>query len=193
MQKGKLADIVAETFAVDSLCYRAMGDIDRQLAKLEHDASYYEKAVEVVRGYALECSILKVAGSEALQDVAGIALRMHGGYGFIQEYKLEMVARDNVVDTIFEGTNDINRLTMFDTLARAIFGAQVPFRQAMEMIDAELASGNLRRARAQGPLAEEIVDTMAAKKVVAHAINHTLIHCGKNVKNEQQVMQAISD
>jgi len=193
MQKGKLADIVAETFALDALSYRAMGDIEHALATLEHDASYYEKAVETVRGYALECSIVKVAGSEALQDVAAIALRMHGGYGFIQEYKLEMIARDNVVDTIFEGTNDINRLTMFDTLARAIFGAQLPFRQMMEMVDAELASGNLRRARAQGPLADEIADTMAAKKVVAYAINHALIHCGKNVKNEQQVMQAISD
>ncbi len=193
MQKGKLADMVADTFAVDSAAYRAVGDIDRTLEKVEKDEKYLEKMIEILRTYALECSIIKIAGSETLQDVATTAIKMHGGYGFVQEYKVEMISRDNVVDTIFEGTNDINRLTIFDTLARNIFGAQMPFREFMESVDAELRSGKIERAKASGPLAEEVADCVAAKKVVAYTVNQALIHCGKNIKNEQQVMESIAD
>jgi alkylation response protein AidB-like acyl-CoA dehydrogenase len=193
MQKGHLGEMVADTFAVDSLCYRAVGDIDRALTKLDKNDHYAEKTIEVLRAYALECSIIKVAGAETLTDVIGKAIRLHGGYGFIHDYKVEMLARDNVVDNIYEGTNDINRLTIFDTLTRNILGGGIPFRQFMEEVDAELRRGDLSRRKASGPLTEEIADVMAAKSVVAYAVNHAIIHCGKDVKNEQQVMEAAAD
>ncbi len=193
MQKGKLADMVADTYAVDALNYRAVGDVDKALENLEHDETYIDKMIQVLKTYALECSISKIAGSETLMSVANSAVRMHGGYGFCEEYKVERIARDNVVDTIFEGTNEINRLTIFATLTQNIFGAAMPFREFMEQVDKELREGSVARQPGEGPLAEEIADCMAAKKVAAYAINHALIHCGKNIKNDQQVMAAISD
>ncbi len=193
MQKGKLADMVADTYAVDALNYRAVGDIDKALEQLEHDDTYFDKMIQVLKTYALECSISKIAGSETLMSVANSAVRMHGGYGFCEEYRVERVARDNVVDTIFEGTNDINRLTIFATLTQNIFGAAMPFREFMENLDSDLRNGKVGRIDAEGPLGDEIADCMAAKRVVAYAIDHALIHCGKNIKNDQQVMAAIAD
>ena len=193
MQKGHLAEMAADTYAIDSLAYRAVGDIEQALSGLKHDETYAAKTIDVVRAYALECSIVKVAGGETLTDVVTKAICMHGGYGFIHEYQVERVARDNVIDNIYEGTNDINRMTIFDTLARNILGAGIPFRQFMERLDAALREGKIRRTPGQGPLAEEIADAIAAKQVAAYAINHAIIHCGKDVKNEQQVMEAAAD
>ena len=34
---------------------------------------------------------------------------------------------------------------------------------------------------------------VAAKRIAAYAVNHALIHCGKDIKNEQQVMEAAAD
>jgi alkylation response protein AidB-like acyl-CoA dehydrogenase len=193
MQKGHLGDMVADTYATDAMVYRAVGDIDRALEKLPKDEQYASRTIDTLRAWALECSLIKVAGAETLQDVASKAIRMHGGYGFIHEYKVEMLARDNVVDNIYEGTNDINRLTIFDSLARNILGAQIPFRVYVEQVDAELRDGRVARKVGAGRLAEEIADVAAAKRVVAYTINHVLIHCGKDVKNEQQVMEAVAD
>jgi alkylation response protein AidB-like acyl-CoA dehydrogenase len=54
-------------------------------------------------------------------------------------------------------------------------------------------AGTARRQPGEGLLAEEIADVTAAKKVTAYTVNHALIHCGKDVKNEQQVMEAVAD
>jgi alkylation response protein AidB-like acyl-CoA dehydrogenase len=193
MQKARLADMVADTYAVESMGYRIVGDIDATLAKLEHDERYAERTIETFRTYALECSMVKIAGAETLTDVLVKAIRLHGGYGFIQEYKVEMLARDNVVDNIYEGTNDVNRLTIFDGLARGILGAGIPFRPYLEVLDHELRNGLIKRQPGEGPLGEAMADVLAAKRVTAYTINHAIIHCGKDVKNEQQVMEAVAD
>ncbi|MFV1951011.1 MAG: acyl-CoA dehydrogenase family protein [Nitrospinota bacterium] len=193
MQKARLADMVAETYALDSLAYRAAGDIEEIIAKIPHDDKYQENVIAAVRSYALEASIVKIYGSENLHTVSVDAIKMHGGYGFVEEYKVERISRDNVIDMIFEGTNDINRLTIFDSLARNIFGAGIPFREYMEDVDRMLREERFDSLEVDTPLKEEMADIESAKRVVAYAINHALIHCGKNIKNEQQVMGAIAD
>ncbi len=193
MQKGRLADMVASTFALDSIAYRLSGDIDRALGGLKQDDDYSESTIKIFRNYALECAIVKIVGAETLQKVLNDGIHMHGGYGFISEYKLEMLARDNVIDNIYEGTNDINRLTMFDGLARNILGGGIQFRMFMEAVDSELGRGKVARPKAEGPLGEHIADTMAAKRAAAYAINHAIIHCGKDIRNEQQIMEMAAD
>ncbi len=193
LQKGRLADMIANTFALDALAYRLSGDIDAALANLEKDDSYAKRTIDTFRAYALECAIVKVVGAETLQKLLNDGIRLHGGYGFLNEYKLEMLARDNVIDSIYEGTNDINRLTIFDGLARNILGGGFPFRQFMETIDADLRNGRICRLSAEGPLAAPIADCMAAKRVVAYTVNQALIQCGKGIKTEQQVMELVAD
>src|SRR5881227_1486005 len=63
-----------------------------------------------IEEYAIEASIMKVAGSEWMFEIIDDMLQVHGGNGFVTDYPIEAIYRDNRVNRIFEGTNEINRL-----------------------------------------------------------------------------------
>jgi len=193
MQKRKLADLVIGTFATDALSFRAVGAIDEEIGKLVPDKDYYANIIKLFRQFALECAAVKIAGSENLEFVVRNAVRMHGGYGFVEEYKVETLLRDNVVDNIYEGTNDINRLTMFDTFVRNIFGAKVPFREYMERIDWCFRKDRFDIPVVAGPLGDEISRAEATKRLFAFTLNEGLIYTGKGVRTEQEFMEAAAD
>ncbi|MBI2838885.1 MAG: acyl-CoA dehydrogenase family protein [Acidobacteria bacterium] len=193
MQKGKLGTMVARTYAVDALGYRVVGAIDAEIAKLPKGEGYQQAVAGVLRNFALEASILKIAGSETLHDVLDSAVKMHGGYGFVEEYHVERLARDNVIDMIYEGTNDINRMVIVDSLVRAIYGGVIGSREYMEQVDSALRTGRLEIPAVDGPLGQEVARVAAAKRAVAFAVNEMILNCGTDIKNEQQVMQAIAD
>ncbi|MBN2381508.1 acyl-CoA dehydrogenase family protein [bacterium] len=193
IQKRKLADLVIGTYATDALSFRAVGAIDQEIAQLPADGDYYTNIIKLFRAFALECAAVKIAGSENLEFVMRNAVRMHGGYGFVEEYRVESLLRDNVVDNIYEGTNDINRLTMFDTFARNVFGAKIPFREYLEEIAACFRKDRLEIAPMTGPLADEYVRAEAVKRMFAFTLNEGLIYTGKGVRTEQEFMEAAAD
>jgi alkylation response protein AidB-like acyl-CoA dehydrogenase len=187
--------MIAKTYATDAMCYRIAGAIDSEMADSDEGDREALK-VNVVRRYALESSISKVYGSETLHHVAQNAVFMHGGYGYLAEYQVERIYRDNMVDMIYEGTNDINRMVIFDDLVRNIFSAQIPFRESVEKLDAAIRAGAFEPAEQSGvpaPLQQAARGLAAAKSALLFTINQALIHCGKNVRNEQLVMREISD
>lgn len=194
MQKAKLAGMVASVYALDSLCYRVCGDVDAALAKLDHAAPDYDaRMIKAIRPFGVEAAIIKIAGSEVLMQVANSAVRMHGGYGFTEEYHVERVVRDNVIDTIFEGTNDINRAVIFGNLVQSIMGAEMPFRETLEQLHAEMRHGRYAVPAAEGPLAAEYNLVEQAKRALAYTVEQTIIGLGKDVRVEQQPGAAIAD
>jgi alkylation response protein AidB-like acyl-CoA dehydrogenase len=91
----KLAEMAARIFAVESMYWRVVGQIEQPSA---------------MHALAQECSIVKVYASEAVGYVVDEGVQIHGGYGYHQDYAVERFYRDARIFRIFEGTNEINRV-----------------------------------------------------------------------------------
>lgn len=192
LQQAKLAEMVAWTYACDAVCYRFVGLVDRDISRLPdpHDP---KGQIEVLRRYGLECALIKVLGSETLSRVLYHGLRMHGGYGFCEEYQVERLARDNVVETIYEGTNDINRLVLSGALAESVHASGIPFLDFIDEVHRGLRTGDLDPGQAEGWLGAERARVFGLKRALAWAVEQAFIGVGQDVRVEQQVMCGLSD
>lgn len=56
------------------------------------------------------CAMAKVHATDKCFDVANQALQLHGGYGYLKDYRVQQYLRDLRVHQILEGTNEIMRL-----------------------------------------------------------------------------------
>jgi len=122
MIKRKTGQMVADIFAVESAIYRAVGDMEADSQSRGNDGL---AKLASMQNYAMECSILKIAGSELLAGVADESLQMFGGYGFLEDYPAAKYVRDARISRIYEGTNEINRIVMPRTLLKKISGGEI--------------------------------------------------------------------
>ena len=117
--REKLADATALTFAAESAVYRLAGLIDGKLSELDKkSADYYALYQRGIEEFATECAVVKVFCSEAAAQVISEMLQVHGGYGYIAGHAIEQLYRDERVQRIYEGTNEINRLLVTTRLLR---------------------------------------------------------------------------
>jgi alkylation response protein AidB-like acyl-CoA dehydrogenase len=118
--KQKIADMLIKIYVVESMAYRTAFLLDMALEGIDPTkADAGAKTGEAIRKYALECSINKVFGTEMLDFVVDECVQIFGGYGYIQDYPAEGAYRDSRINRIWEGTNEINRMLIVDTLMRA--------------------------------------------------------------------------
>src|SRR5690606_22093944 len=107
-----------------------------------------------IADYAIECSINKVFATEVLDYCVDEGVQIHGGYGFMSEYEIENMYRDSRINRIFEGTNEINRLLIPDTLMKKAMKGELPLMQAASGLQEELLSYYPQELPDE-PLAEE--------------------------------------
>jgi alkylation response protein AidB-like acyl-CoA dehydrogenase len=114
--KQKLAEMTVQCFVSEAMVYRTLGDINQALEGIDpSDAAGILKAIET---YAVECSINKVATSEALAYAVDEAVQVFGGNGYSREFPVERAYRDARITRIYEGTNEINRLIVATRLLK---------------------------------------------------------------------------
>jgi len=192
--REKLADRAADFFASESLVFRLAGMIDDRLATLPKDQPRYYEAVQAgIEEYAIECAIAKVFCSEVLADVVDDVVQIHGGYGFTQEYAAERFYRDERINRIFEGTNEINRLLIPGTILRRAMKGELPIaKEAMKAMEA-LMSPSLDELDPSDPFAAEKATLANLKKVFLVVSGAAVQRFGEKLKDEQEVLLALAD
>ena len=190
--KHKLGEMIARTYAVESLVYRTAGLIDATLAGSSHDGGAIARAFEE---YAVEASIAKVAGSEALDFVLDENVQVHGGNGFVKDYSAERYFRDARVNRIFEGTNEINRLLIPGMLARRAVKGEIPLIAAARRLQDEVLSPSIGSASESddGVLGDETRTIAAFKKVALMVIGTAMQTYGEKLTDQQEVLGYAAD
>ena len=190
--KGKIADMTIRTYAVDSIVYRTTGLIDDAIGELERTADdYYVKMGEAMEKFAVESSMVKIAGSESLGFCADTGIQVYGGYGFIEEYPMARIYRDTRIDRIWEGTNEINRQIITGYLMKKALMDEIPLREKIKGIDSFLTPG------ASGvpdlPISSQTHIVEAGKHLVLYVLNEALNEFGQDLRHEQQLGEALAD
>jgi alkylation response protein AidB-like acyl-CoA dehydrogenase len=169
--KQKLAEMAVRCFAGEAMVYRALGDVDRALEGVdEADAGAVLKTIEA---FAVECSINKVATSEALAYVVDEAVQVFGGNGYSREFPVERAYRDARITRIYEGTNEINRLIIPTRL----------LKNAESLVTRHITAGG------RGTALEAEQDALAQAKRLALASLAAAVHAhGPAVREQQEIL-----
>jgi alkylation response protein AidB-like acyl-CoA dehydrogenase len=136
--KQKLALMAADTYTAESLAIRTIGNVEQARVAAGENKQAQLAAIEE---YAIECSIAKVYGSEALARTADEAVQIFGGYGFMDEYPISAAYRDNRINRIFEGTNEVNRLVAAGTLFRRALKGRIELMGSFAEVVQQVTTG----------------------------------------------------
>jgi alkylation response protein AidB-like acyl-CoA dehydrogenase len=190
--REKLANMAVGIFTGEAMAYRTVGMMDAAIAHLGEGHTDMAQVRKVIDDYVIECSILKVWGSEFVNYVADETVQIHGGYGFVEEYPAERAYRDARINRIFEGTNEINRLLITGFLLKRAMSGQLPLMAAIKKLMDEVLSG-AREEGADGLLAEERRLVATAKKIGLFAAGVVTQKYMQAIQDQQEIMGAIAN
>jgi len=190
--REKLANMAAGVFTGEAMAYRTVGMMDAAIAQLGEGHTDMSQVRKVIDEYAIECSILKVWGSEFIGHVVDEMVQIYGGYGFVEEYPAERAYRDARINRIFEGTNEINRLVITGFLLKRAMSGQLPLMAVIKKMMDEVLSG-VRDEGPEGLLAEERKLVATAKKIGLFAAGVATQKYMQAIQDQQEIMGAIAN
>jgi len=192
--KYKLAEMVIRTFANESLTYRASQNIDDAIEALVAGGMDKGRAmVEGLRQYAIEASIAKVFGSEALDYVVDEGVQIHGGMGYSAEMLVERAYRDSRINRIFEGTNEINRMVTIGEMLKRGMKGEIDLLTPAKAVAAELMGipdfGSTSMDYFEGH--HKVIANF--KKSILMVAGAALQKFTDKIQNEQEILMNVSD
>jgi butyryl-CoA dehydrogenase len=192
--REKIANMATLLYVGESLVYRTVAMMDAALSDVDKSAADAAKqTLKAIEEYAVECSIIKVWGSEMIDYVVDEAVQIYGGYGFVEEYPAERAYRDARINRIFEGTNEINRLLITGFLLKRAMSGQLPLMSAIKKLMEEVLSGPSTGEELEGALADERKVVAQAKKLGQFAAGVATEKYMMAIQDQQEVMGAIAD
>lgn len=192
----KLAEMAIRNFAAESAAYRTSQCMqDKKAEESEAGKPFGQATLEAAEEYAIECSILKVFGSEVTDYCVDENVQIHGGIGFSEEFPAARAYRDSRINRIYEGTNEINRMLMVDQLFKRALKGQLDIVGPAWAVQKELTSMPSME-RLEGDYAEEMKAISDFKKVilmVAGGAAKMQMDGKLNLKEEQEVLMNTAD
>jgi butyryl-CoA dehydrogenase len=192
----KISSCADGIYAAESMAYRTVGMIDAGIyalsPELAHDPRETQRRIEE---YAVECSILKVYGSEMMTIVADELIATMGGYGYVEEYPAERFYRDARINRIFEGTNEINRLIITGWLMKRALSGQLPLLPAIKKLMDEVTQPPSFDSGSSGGelLSREAEALTSTKKIALFAAGVASQRFMTALQEQQEIMADLAD
>ena len=190
----KIADMAIKIFTLEVASYRCANDIGTMEEELKVQGVEFAKALlESAEEYAIECSIVKVFGSEVLDFVVDENVQIHGGMGYSEETAAPRAYRDSRIARIYEGTNEINRLLSIDMLLKRAMKGEIDLMTPGMAIQKELMSVPDFGSDDEGQFAAEEKALKNAKKAFLLVAGGAVQKLMAKMKDEQEIIMNCAD
>jgi hypothetical protein len=193
--RAKLADMATSCYAGESASYRAAKNIeDRINARIAKGESHQDAELKGVEEFAIECSILKVAVSEDIQNCSDEGIQIFGGMGFSEDTPMESAWRDARIARIYEGTNEINRMLSVGMLIKKAMKGHVDLLGPATKVGEELMGiPSFDTPDYSELFAEEKEMIGKLKKAFLMVAGSAVQKYGPDLEEHQQLLMAAAD
>ncbi len=190
----KLAEQAIKIYTVQSAMYRAgQGIQDAEEELVKQGKTYEEALLAAAQEYAIECAMLKVAGSETLDYVSDEGVQILGGYGFSADYPMDRSYRDSRINRIFEGTNEINRMLTMDMFLKKAMKGELDLMGPAMAVQKELMAIPDFGAEDEGLFAEEKKAIKNMKKALLMIAGAAAQKYMDKLAGEQEILMNMAD
>ena len=192
MIQRKFANMVTRVWEGDSINYMITGSIDHALSNIDKSAeNYFEMVQKTIEDHGIEASISKIVGSEALAYIVDEGVQVLGGSGFIEEYPMASAYRDERINRIFEGTNEINRLIIGGTVMKKAILEEIPIRDTFNhRMDNWIPKLNIQENE---PLYIEATAIEYCRSFTLFCLHESILKFGQDLKNEQWIIEPFAN
>jgi alkylation response protein AidB-like acyl-CoA dehydrogenase len=185
MLQSKFAEMIVGSFEAETVTYATTGALDANIEKLaDGHPDYYIQLQQIVEDHAIETSINKVLSSEVLFHNVDEGLQVLGGYGYTEEYPFARYYRDERINRIFEGTNEINRLIIGGTMLKKAIMEEIPLRDAISKIGDSWVQQHENKDAMRIDL---------ARTILLVTLNDLILKYGQDFKSRQWMIKPFAD